>query len=430
MAWTLNSVALSVYGITAGQAPGGNIALQGCFDLPERIGDTHHVWDDDSTVEPYVAADEIFFAGRDIKFYGTIIGTNAAVYTYLDAFKAAINAFTTLVTFSTPYGDFSVQVKDIKTKKYNGALSLEITFREPVVTLAGGSLPVAGANAYSIDGIPMSSFGLYVTKPDELLNLPEIKEQYFTKYGAEGYQTVKRKANTLEIDGFIMATSLSDFQDKIKALYLLFKSANLRVVKLNNELHANCFAAEGFNISNVCLMSGIMIARFQISLLCKNVSQVFSDWFLPSKDELAKMYLLKAAGLGGFVEDNYWSSTEASATGVGKILFSSGQYGPANKVSDDINVRACRSFTDVAGAYAVGDIGPAGGYISDVVGDTTYYEAAPYDQSSGIAWSNIVDVAIGNTSTAVGEGQNNTNEIIAQGGHTSSAAKLCNDLIV
>src|SRR5574343_156699 len=122
MAYLLNSVNLTTYGITAGQTPGSNIAVEGCFDLPERIGDTHHIWDDDNTVEPYVASDEIFFAGRDIKFYGTIIGNNFAINTYLDAFYTAIKAFTTLVTFSTPYGDFSVQVKDIKTKKYNGAL--------------------------------------------------------------------------------------------------------------------------------------------------------------------------------------------------------------------------------------------------------------------------------------------------------------------
>jgi hypothetical protein len=271
MAFTLNSVDLTTYGITAGQAPGGNIALTGCFDLPSRIGDTHHVWDDDNTIEPYTAADEIFFGGRDIKFYGHIFGTNIAIFTYLDAFYTAIKAFTGLVTFSTPYGDFSVQVKDIKTKKYTGALSLEITFREPVVTLTGGSLPVAAANAYSIDGIPMSSFGLYVSKPDELLDLPEIKEQYFTKYGAEGYQIVKRKANTLEIDGFMMATSLSNFQTKIKALYLLFSKALTRTVILNYEKTIACFAIDGFKVDSVHLLSGLVVAKFKISLLCVSI---------------------------------------------------------------------------------------------------------------------------------------------------------------
>jgi hypothetical protein len=309
MAYLLNSVNLTTYGITAGQAPGSNIAVQGCFDLPERIGDTHHIWDDDNTVEPYVAADEIFFAGRDIKFYGTIVGNNFAINTYLDAFYTAIKAFTTLVTFSTPYGDFSVQVKDVKTKKYNGALSLEIAFREPVVTLTGGSLPATGVKAYTIDGIPMSSFGLYVTKPEEIHDLPEIKSQYFTKYGAEGYQIVKRKANTLEIDGFLMATSLSDFQTKIKALYLAFSSSGLRYIKLNNEKIVVCFATTGFNVSNVSISASLVMARIRISLPVTQVynicSTLITSWnnstyelFASSGSSITQAIELGTAGRG------------------------------------------------------------------------------------------------------------------------------------
>ena len=94
-----------------------------------------------------------------------------------------------------------------------------------------------------------------------------------------------------------------------------------------------------------------------------------------------------------------------------------------------ISVRACRTFTGEVGEYAIGDTGPAGGMIFHISG-TTYYEAAPSDQSTSKTWSNINNVAIGTTSIVIGEGQNNTNEIIAQAGHTDSAAKLCNDLVI
>jgi hypothetical protein len=35
----------------------------------------------------------------------------------------------------------------------------------------------------------------------------------------------------------------------------------------------------------------------------------FSDWYLPSKDELNQLYINRVA-IGGFASNGYWSSTE------------------------------------------------------------------------------------------------------------------------
>ncbi|MBA7714520.1 hypothetical protein ES703_123545 [subsurface metagenome] len=153
------------------------------------------------------------------------------------------------------------------------------------------------------------------------------------------------------------------------------------------------------------------------------------NWFFPSKDELNAIYVnLRAEGVGGFVNVNYWSSTESNSDGAWKQYFDDGSQLSSLKVYYWY-VRACHSFIASEGAYSLRDTGPAGGLIFHIDG-TTYYEAAPSTQSTGKFWSNIDDVLIGTTSAAIGEGQNNTDEIIAQDGHTDSAAKLCDDLVV
>lgn len=157
----------------------------------------------------------------------------------------------------------------------------------------------------------------------------------------------------------------------------------------------------------------------------------YADWFLPSRDELKAMYdNLHVYGVGGFVSatvalSRYWSSHNILSSGI-FYNFNDGSTSTYFKNSAE-NVRACRIFTAAVGAYSLRDVGPAGGLIFYVNG-TTYYEAAPSDQTKTI-WSNV-SAAVSGTSTAIGTGQNNTTLIINQVGHTTSAAKICNDLIV
>jgi len=60
-------------------------------------------------------------------------------------------------------------------------------------------------------------------------------------------------------------------------------------------------------IVNSCSESGIA-AR-----ICDNLSSGgYSDWFLPSRDELNQMYIQRSI-IGGFSSSDYWSSSELSS---------------------------------------------------------------------------------------------------------------------
>jgi hypothetical protein len=73
----------------------------------------------------------------------------------------------------------------------------------------------------------------------------------------------------------------------------------------------------------------------------------YSDWFLPSRDELAEMYVQRAA-IGGFQNNLYWSSTEAEFAEVPEeaawiVYFLNGSQGWTSKAGA-LNVRCVRKF--------------------------------------------------------------------------------------
>ncbi len=68
----------------------------------------------------------------------------------------------------------------------------------------------------------------------------------------------------------------------------------------------------------------------------------YSDWYLPSEDELNKLYLNQTA-IGGFSMGYYWSSTEASSLYAGVQYFEYGDLYSSSK-SNTYYVRAIRAF--------------------------------------------------------------------------------------
>jgi hypothetical protein len=96
---------------------------------------------------------------------------------------------------------------------------------------------------------------------------------------------------------------------------------------------------------SVCnsLNNGTVVAKKTMTLEINN----FDDWFLPSKDELEKIYLnLKTQNIGNLSNSKYWSSTQINESNVHVIDFSNGLSTIENKIPilNNIKTRAVRYF--------------------------------------------------------------------------------------
>ena len=169
--------------------------------------------------------------------------------------------------------------------------------------------------------------------------------------------------------------------------------------------------------------------------LCKDYNGGgFSDWYLPSKDELNKLYLNKKT-IGGFADENYYSSSETNLSNCVYQDFKSGTV-IINMKSWGFKSRPVRTFVwkqEIAVGQEYG--GGIVAYIFQpedpgyVAGETHGLIAASADIAysrweGGAGWS-----VTGATETALGTGASNTEKIIAAQKTTPDpyAAKLCKD---
>ncbi len=106
-------------------------------------------------------------------------------------------------------------------------------------------------------------------------------------------------------------------------------------------------SAIGTGQANTTAIVAIQGAGSYAAQLCNDLTVGdYNDWFLPSKDELNKLYLNQVV-IGGFPSDYeyycYWSSSEGSATLAWFQLFGDGGQYNSSKFNS-WRVRAVRAF--------------------------------------------------------------------------------------
>jgi len=111
-----------------------------------------------------------------------------------------------------------------------------------------------------------------------------------------------------------------------------------------------CYGTDISGADGTEIGTGHQNTHDMITAGCTNAAQLchgvtingYSDWFLPSKDELNKLCLNKVK-IGGFADACYWSSSEGGATTAWAQYFGS-CYQHYDDKDDDLRVRAVRAF--------------------------------------------------------------------------------------
>ena len=99
----------------------------------------------------------------------------------------------------------------------------------------------------------------------------------------------------------------------------------------------------GLSNTNAIIASQLNTGSYAAKLCRDFRGGGYTDWYLPSKDELAKLYAMKQLGFGGFSTYYYWSSTEFNSNYARHQIFLNGTQGYINKYST-FYVRAIRAF--------------------------------------------------------------------------------------
>ena len=259
--------------------------------------------------------------------------------------------------FSMGYPKINLQGEEVKVT--NGIISSLTGFKNDVKTYqisapiqpgnSGGPLFDYKGNLIGItnSGIPNADNVGYAIKASYLMSLLEVQSDIDLNYSnklnglslpdlvqrLKNYVVIVKIGLNEEISPLATSTALAigDTHQGGIVFYLDGNGVGLIVAPSNQSSSASWSRA--VNLCNNLTLGG------------------YSDWYLPSKDELNQMYknigqgnALGLGNVGGFASSSYWSSTEYGNYDAWKQHFGTGNQFNSSKNYHTSNVRAVRAF--------------------------------------------------------------------------------------
>lgn len=304
---------------------------------------------------PSISDNKILSKSLTSPFSGDFVFELGVIY-YVSSY--AINSF------GVAYGE-EIQVKIDRAKP---------KIRTSQVTEIDSTSAVSGGEVLSNGGIPILARGMcWATHPS-----PNINDNFtsdgsglgsfvstmsgltpFTTYYCRSYATTSEGTSYGSVFSFktVVSKLYIGMEYKGGKLFYLNPTGGGGLIVTTYDLSSSCsWGCTGVNISgatNTGIGGGIANSQAIVNActgesaakLCEDlVYGTYSDWFLPSMDELAIMYKnVKISDLEKFSSGYYWSSNQKDANTAYRYGFLGGNSGEADKSTKHF-VRAIRKF--------------------------------------------------------------------------------------